>query len=153
MVRLTQAQVARVRSLMDADERITTRRLVEDAKKKSSPLHALFDWNVQKAAERYWRHRAREIVYSVQIVVTNQTTTLRAPMFVKDPDTKDGYRAVTALRIDPNSAREALIYALETAAGHLRRAYDLAEPLGMQGEIDALVEQVAGVRRSLQTAA
>ena len=74
-------------------------------------------------------------------------------MLVKDPDTKDGYRAVTALRENPNSARESLIYALETAAGHLRRAYDLAEPLGLQGEIDRLVEQVAGVQRLLRTAA
>jgi len=51
---------------------------------------------------------------------------------------------------DSESARESLVYTLETAAGHLRRAYDLAGPLGLQKEIDALLQEVAGVARIVQ---
>jgi hypothetical protein len=64
-----------------------------------------------------------------------------------------GYRSVSALKADPESARKSLVYTLDVAAGHLRRAYDLAGPLGLAVEIEGLVEQVMGVQKKLKTAA
>jgi hypothetical protein len=57
------------------------------------------------------------------------------------------------LRSDPASARQSLIYTLEVAAGHLRRAQDIAQPLGLQGEVDQLLAQVMGVQRLIKLAA
>jgi hypothetical protein len=54
---------------------------------------------------------------------------------------------------DPAQARESLVYTLETAAGHLRRAYDLAVPLGLSKEIDRLLAQIAGVARIVKVKA
>lgn len=153
-MKLTQDQIERVKALADAEGRIKPSSVVEDAKKKSSPLHSLFVWDARKAAEIHWQHVAREIIGAVEIVVTTTTATVDAPFFVRDPEAKgEGYRAVSALRGDPVNARESLIYTLEVAKGHLRRAHDLAAPLGLEADIDRLVAEVLGVQRLLKSAA
>jgi uncharacterized protein YigE (DUF2233 family) len=153
-VKLTQEQIAHLRTLEDSLGKLTPDRVVEDAKRKQSPLHALFEWDKAKAAAIQWIAQAREIIGAVQIVVTNETTTVRTPVYVRDPDASgQGYRSVMALRADPDRARESLVYTLEVAAGHLRRAYELAQPLGLAMEVDALLDQIVGVQRSIKTAA
>lgn len=151
---LTQEQIDRVRSLEDADGRITPEIVVDDAKRKDSPLHDLFVWDKSKAAMMTWLHQAREVIGAVRIVVQSSTTTLKNPIYVRDPDaTGQGYRSVMSLRKDPQKARESLVYTLEVAAGHVRRALELAEPLGLSGEVDGLLEQIVGVQRAISTAA
>jgi hypothetical protein len=154
-MRLTEAQIARVHALEDARGVVTADQVVEEAKNKRSPLHALFEWNLSKAAALQWVSRAREIIGAVEVVVVNETTTVRSPFYMRDTSLggDQGYRAVSSLRADPEQARESLIFTLTVASGHLKRAYDLAEPLGLTREIDALLEQVAGVQRAIRTAA
>ena len=153
-MKLTQKQVARIQQLTDKHGRIGPSHVIADAKRKDSPLHALFQWDLKKAWIKYARLRAREIIGSVKVIVTTEERTLRTPCYVHDPAAEgENYRAVSSLRADPVMARESLIYTLEVAAGHLKRAYDLAQPLGLAGEIDALVEQVAGVQRLVKRAA
>lgn len=153
-MKLTTEQEDRIRGLADSEGRITPDTIVEDARSKASPLHSLFEWDKSKAAMAYWIGTAREIIGSVRVVVTNKTTTVRAPMYVRDPDaTGQGYRSVVNLKSDPDKARDALVYTLEVAAGHIRRAYDIAESIGLQTEIDALLERVSGLQRSLTKAA
>jgi hypothetical protein len=147
-MKLTEAQIVRVRELETARGEITPRAIVEDAKAKTSPLHPLFEWNKTKAAEAHWLVIAREVIVSVTLVVTTSEHQIKAPHYMRDPQAQgQGYRSVVALRTEPDQAREALIYTLNVAAGHLRRAQDLAAPLGMQAEIDLLLERIAGVQR------
>lgn len=148
----TRQQLARLKALEDNHGRLTPARVVQDARSKTSPLHRLFDWDAKRASENWWLHRAREIIGAVTVVVTNETTTIRAPVYVHLPETK-GYQTVAMLRKDPAQARESVIYTLEVAAGHLRRALDLAAPLGLQEQIDALIAEVVGVQRVIQQAA
>lgn len=151
---LTTDQIEAVRSLQDEDGRITPDVVVEEARRKSSPLHGLFEWDKAKAASIYWIAQAREIIGAVRIVVTNESSTVKAPLYVRDPEASgQGYRSVMALRSNPEQARESLIYTLEVAAGHLRRALDLASPLGLSVDIDRLIEQVVGVQRNIKQAA
>lgn len=153
-MKLTQAQLAHIKSLEDRSGRITAPRVVADARKASSPLHALFNWNVKHAAERWWLHRARLVIGAVTIQATHNHSVVKAPCYVVEVGAEGGgYRSVMSLRGDTVSARESLVYTLETAAGHLRRAYDLAVPLGLTGEIDALLTQIAGVKRMAEAKA
>jgi hypothetical protein len=150
-MKLTQAQIARIKGLENRKGQLTARSLVEDARSARSPLHALFNWDLQDAAEHWWLHRARLIIGAVSIQVTHQHAVIKAPCYVVDTVVKgDGYRSVAAMKTDPASARESLIYTLEMAAGQLRRAYDLSAPLGLTREIDTLLAQVAGVVRIVQ---
>lgn len=154
-MKLTTEQEERVRSLADEEGRLTPDQVVDDARDKKSPLHGLFEWDRGKAAMAHWIHQAREIIGAVRVVETNTTITVRAPFYVRDPDAAggQGYRSVVSLRTEPERARQSLIYTLEVASGHLRRAFELAETLGLQTEIDALLEKVSGLQRTLKTAA
>lgn len=153
MIKLTQQQIAHVQALENSNRGIDAKIVVADARKKSSPIHSLFDWDKGRCAERDLERQARVVIGAVQMIVTNTVTSMKVPVYVKDPDVRSGYRAVTALAASPDSARESLIYTLEVASGHLRRALMLAEPLGMQGEIDALLDRIVGVQRLLKKAA
>jgi len=147
-MKLTQAQLAHIKGLENRKGQITARRVLEDAKQKRSPLHSLFNWDLAHAAERWWLHRARMIIGAVTIQVTHSDTVIKSPCYVVDTSVKgQGYRSVVSMKTDTSSARESLIYTLEVAAGHLRRAYDLAAPLGLSQDIDALLAQIAGVAR------
>lgn len=153
-MKLTDEQIERLKSLESDGRRLTPAAVVEDARLKSSPLHGLFEWNTRKAAEHQWMQTAREIIGAVSVQYTTQQFSIKAVGYVRDPDAKgaQGYRHIEALKRDPQSSRESLVYTLEVAAGHLRRAYDLAVVLGMEHDIDALMSQVAGVQRQIREA-
>jgi hypothetical protein len=153
-MKLNSAQIERLRSLETEHGGITPDAVVSDAKQQDSPLHSLFEWNVQKAAAKYWIETAREVIASVTLIVTTTTHTLRAPNYVRDPSaTGQGYRSVVALKSEPERAREVVIATLDVAAGHIRRAFDLAETLGVEKDIDQLLEQIVGLRRKIEVAA
>lgn len=48
--------------------------LLNEARKKSSPIHNLFDWNVNRAAEQHWRERATYYLRSLEIVKVSVKT-------------------------------------------------------------------------------
>ena len=147
-MKLTHAQLARIKTLENRKGQISARQVVADAKQPRSPLHSLFNWDLRHAAEHWWLQRARLIIGAVTIQVTHHHAVIKTPCYIVDTSTKNGgYRSLVALKADTVSARESLIYTLEVAAGHLRRAYDLAWPLGCQEQIDALLAQIAGVKR------
>lgn len=149
-MKLTQEQIAAIRGLEDPEGRITPQQVIDAARDKGSPLHGLFDWNKADAAAKWWLHQAREIIGAVKVMHTTTETVIAAPCYVMDTAaTGAGYRAVAALRAEPEAARESLAYTLSVAAGHIRRAYDLAGPLGLQAEIDALLQQITGLQRSV----
>lgn len=150
-MKLTRAQIAAIQALENDRGQLTPGQVVEAARDKRSPLHTLFDWNVNTAAEQWWLHRARVILGAVKIQVVTQEFNYKAPAYVVDTEAEgQGYRSVVSLKSDTDSARESLIYTLEVAAGHLRRAQDLAQPLGLAAEIDHLLTEIAGVRRVIQ---
>ena len=153
-MKLTQEQIAHLKSLENTEGRLTPDQVVDDAIRKASPLHDLFEWDRTKAARSWWVATAREVIASVTLVVTNHTATIKTPFYVRDPDASgQGYRSTTALRKDPVAAAEALVATLETASGHIRRALDLAGPLGLSHQVDHLLEQVVGVQRLAETKA
>jgi hypothetical protein len=153
-MRLTRAQIAAIRTLENRRGQLTPRQVVAAAKHKDSPLHALFDWDVQQSAERWWLHRARVIIGAVTVQVETQEFSYKASAYMVDMSVEgQGYRSVAALKTDEANARESLIYTLEMAAGHLRRSLDLAAPLGLSKEIDRLLREIAGVQRVITTKA
>lgn len=153
-MKLTQAQLEAIHALENKRGQIAPRQVVEAAKRKSSPLHDLFDWNVTSASGKWWLHQARLIIGAVTIQVQTTEFAYRASAYMVDTEaTGAGYRSVVSLKADPDSARESLIYTLSVASGHLRRALDLAAPLGLSKEIDELLQKIAGVSRIVESKA
>lgn len=146
--RITRAHVDRIRSLA-VDGLITPRRVLADARDPESPLHELYDWDTQRAAERHWLERTREIIRSVQVVVTTELRTYKLPQYIEAADkngAEQGYVSVDTLRQDPAMSRRALLQEFERAAAVLRRARTIACGLGYEAEIDELIERVTGLR-------
>jgi hypothetical protein len=154
-MKLTQAQLQHIKTLEDRHGRLSARRVLADARKPKSPLHSLSvwrGWNDKKLVEVQLLHCARLVIGAVTVQVTHNERVIKSCAYVVDTSAQGrsgggGYRSVQAMIEDPASARESLIYTLEVAAGHLRRAYDLAAPLGLSKEIDALLAQIAGVKK------
>lgn len=116
--------------------------VVEAARDKDSPLHGCFEWDKTKAALEHWRDVARTLIRSVRVVIQNETTTIRAPYFVRDPDaaSKDqGYVALKSIRSESEQARELLVDEFTRAAAALRRAKEIARALDMHAEIEPLL--------------
>lgn len=155
-MKLTEEQIAHVKLLENERGVLTADALVEDAKNKTSPLHTLpvwQNWNKTEAAHAWWLECAREIIRTVQIVVTTETATVSAPYYVHDPDVKgQGYRSVVALQRDPASARQALIDELTRAAGAMTRARTVAAALNLTDEIDLMIAQISGLHARLTDA-
>jgi len=55
----------------------------EAARDPESPIHEEFEWDVEKAAERHWRQRARNLMNHVAVVASyNETAGDGAPAFI-----------------------------------------------------------------------
>lgn len=65
--------------------------LVKEARKKRSPIHGLFEWDLRKIAAGAWRAKAQYYLRAIQIVVVNIDTS----EVVKQP-----VRAFVPIRID-----------------------------------------------------
>lgn len=135
--------------------RLTPSAVVDDAKKKDSPLHPFFEWDTRKAAKAHWLEQARDLISSVRVKVTTTSTMIKAPFYIRDPSAashEQGYVSVATLRTRPDDARAALIAEFTRIADLLRRARNMAAALEHSGDIEKLIEGVVGLRqRFLET--
>lgn len=130
--------------------------VVEDAKDPDSPLHELFNWDVEEAAFEHWIHTARTIIARVKINITTETIVLKAPAYVRDPTLhgrEQGYRETVSLRTDKDMAREVIAGEVQNVISALRRARNVAAALEMETEIDRLMEEFLDMRMRLKEAA
>lgn len=147
--KLTDAHVTHI-ALLFASGRATAEEVLTDAKQPTSPLHDLYDWDLQRAAEEHWLDRTREILRMPKVVVVTETLQIKVPRYLRDPAAEareQGYVSLAELRTDPVAARRALAQEFERAAGVLKRARGIAVALGLAEEIERLLEQLLGLRR------
>lgn len=140
----------RLQQLADANGGLLTPEMVvADARKKDSPLHSQFDWDTKKAAHSWWIAQARDLIRSVRVVIRTERTSVSTVCYVRDPSLpgdQQGYRATAQIRTDRDQARDVLIEEFRRAAGALRRARELAQAFDMQGEVDAVVNEIDELR-------
>jgi hypothetical protein len=141
-----------LKALEDAEGRLTPKAVVRAAANPESPLHPLFEWDDSKAADRHRLDQARTLIRSVQVEYRTTTQTVTSVAYVHDPSMgarQQGYRSVEKLREDPDDAHEALAREFRAAAGHLRRARQLAVPLTMEVEVDDLLDSLTALSSRL----
>lgn len=127
--------------------------VVEDARRKDSPLHDLFEWDTKKAALEHWREVARALIRSVRVVVVNEERTITAPYFVRDPSLPSGtqgYTTTKRLRDESDLAREAVADECSRAAAAFRRAEEVAEAVGLKQDVRALLDQTMNLGRRVR---
>src|SRR5688572_23670971 len=130
--KVTEAVIERIKSLQTAEGTITPEVVVEDAKNPDSPLHGLFDWNLETAAHKFWLDQARTLIKSVQVKITNETFTVKVPMFLRDPNQpskEQGYVSVLTLQKNPAQARDTMRAEFARVESALERARSVAGAL------------------------
>ena len=81
----------RLTSIYEKEKLITPELVLEDAKKKNSPLHSCFEWDDTEAANKYRLSQARDLIRSVIVV--------------KQLDNKEiVVRDFVSIRVDHNNA-------------------------------------------------
>jgi hypothetical protein len=138
----------RLIQLHEAHGSLTPDLVVEDAKRPDSPLHACFEWDIDKAATAHWLETARTLIRSVRVEVVNQQTTLTAPYFVRDPRAPardQGYIAIGQIKDDRELAREVVIEECARAQAAFRRAKEVAQAVGEQSAVERLLTQTQKV--------
>jgi len=139
--------------MLATGEPLEAESVVEDARDPESPLHALFIWDDAKAAHEFRLVRAREIIRTV-------TVTLRAPagatqqivpVYVRDPETKSGYRELANVQTDKEQRRAVLAHEMRMFVGVTYRILRIAEALGEWKAIRA--EMMAHVKAPMATEA
>ena len=129
--------------------RLTPEVVVEFAKKKGSPLHDFFEWDIKKASYANWLAQARQLITSVMVVTTVEKTTVKSVYYVRDPrcEAKEqGYVSTDTLRTDVDMAREVLIAEFSRAGAALERARTMAKVLSMDGEVENLISGIDRLR-------
>lgn len=140
----------RLQALYDQHGKLTPDLVVEDAKNPDSILHGQFNWDVDHAAHEHWKEVARDLIRSVRLIVTTETTSVSCVAYVRDPNSpadEQGYLQVNRVRTDADVAREVLVEEFSRAASALARARELAAVFGMQNDVEELIEGVHSARR------
>jgi hypothetical protein len=148
-IKVTPDVQARLQQLEATHGRLTPAVVVDDARLEDSPLHAYFDWDVDRSAMRYWLHRARVLIHSVRVEVTTERITVKAPYYVRDASLsakEQGYVSVASLQKDPVSARASLREEFARVESALARARSIAAALGLERDLDDLIDHVMRVK-------
>lgn len=133
---------AHLEKLRTKNKGVLTREIVvEDAKKKLSPLHRYFEWDVKKAAEQHWLHTAGQLIASVQVEVVYEEKVVKVPVYLNDP-VAPGYSPVVDIQNDEEKAHAVMMRDFEAIAAKLHRARVMAELLGLSDELEDLIKRL-----------
>jgi len=143
----------RIQALYEEHGEITPDIVIADAKKKSSPLHAYFEWDLKKAARQAWVYTARKLINSVEVVVHTERVSITVPRYVRNPERtgrEQGYRETASFKTEKDLAREVLVSEFERARLALVRARKVAIVLNMEDTLDHLVRQIDVIHEEVQ---
>jgi hypothetical protein len=137
-----------IRTLADKSGYIEPARLVEAARRPDNILHDEFEWDVQKAAEEQWIDQARRLIRMVRIEVTVEHREVRAVGYVVDPDRppkSHRYVDISIAARNRDQAHQIILDEMSRITAAIRRAQAIAAVLGLEGELDRLLDNVRDV--------
>lgn len=135
--------------------RLTPDQVVADARKPTSPLHDEFEWDDSKAAQKYRLEQARGLIASVEVQIQTTSRIVTSVAYVRDPrlsGREQGYVSTVTLRDEKDVARDALRNEAARAHAYLERVRSLAVALGLEGEVEEIMERFETFRERLQAA-
>jgi hypothetical protein len=134
---------------------ITPEIIVDDAKRKESPLYECFEHDADRGLYQYQLIQARQLIRTVRVEIRTIHQTVRPHYFVRDPEMpsdQQGYVAIPVLQNDETRARSAVVAELKRVTQALSRARDIASALELEDEIDAFLDQANGLIQRVQAA-
>lgn len=129
------------------DGRLTPEAVVERAKDRRSELHSMFEWDDQRAAERFRLSQARTIIHSIRVVKSDSGGTRVQRLYVHAKQStvaQRGYLTIRQVNQDDDLARQVRERAVVDLRGWLNRYRELTDRIPseafeqVQGAIEAL---------------
>lgn len=128
-----------------AQQKLTARMVLDDARPVTSPLHEAFEWTDSTAAEEYRLSQARQMISSLRIVVQRLPPTAPQRLYVNvalstEPGKKREryYLPVPMVMAQPNLRSQVLARARAELANFRTKYADFPELASVHAAIDAL---------------
>ncbi len=140
------------RLIRENDGRLAPALVVEAARARDHPLHAIFDWDDSSAAAAWRIQQAQAIVASIVMVDDGRpedSEPIRAFVSLYDDDGERGYESTIAVMSDGEKRARLLNQALAELESWERRYNDFVELAGIYHAI----EQAKPIRKGKRAAA
>jgi hypothetical protein len=138
--------IRELRQIEASDGLITPRAVVQRAKTTKSPLHKFFEWDNDKAADKYREHQARALICSVYVrnAETEDAPNVRAFVNIKAEEegsetSLQGYVGMQTALANPSMQQHILDYARNQLVMWRLKFGHLQAFLGVTNEIDKVV--------------
>ena len=135
--------VARFKAIRESNGGVLTAETVlEDARKKSSPLHRFFEWDDSVAAEFWRREQARQLIRQHYVVVSyggQDTAPTRATVVVEMPSGDRAYTQTVVSLVDEDFSDQVLERAKQELRAWRSRYERFKEMSEMVKEVDRLL--------------
>lgn len=138
-----------VRSLADENGNIEPERVVESARDPGSPIHGDFTWDNKEAGQAYRLDEAKRLIRFVKVEFLVEDRTISSVLYVPDPNRAPKSRRyidVTVAARRDDSAQKILMAELDRISAAIRRAYEIAEVLGLTDQLDHLLAETMKIR-------
>ncbi len=124
--------------------------VVREARKKTSPLHSCFEWDNDKAAEKYRKYEARNLTRSVLVVTQQVATPVRAfhnvPITFKTSDDKaQGYVSLDVAINNEQYRNHLLQQAFRDLNAWKKKYSELKELHSIFSQADRLIEKYSAI--------
>lgn len=160
---LSKEAIARLDALSEAGGgRLDHDDVLAEAKKKSSPLHSYYNWDVHEAAREHWLAQTRVLLrryYTFKVEYVTHTTVApygkgvtvetELPKFVNDPSKRGGMVSIDQLKSEPENANAFMAREVSCCLGLLRRAKGYGAELGIKIDVDRCIAQLTKLHDAL----
>lgn len=116
---------------------IEPRVVVEESRPEAAPLHPVFEWNDDKAAENYRTWQARSLIKSVRVIEMRDGADVPVPVYVHVP-------TATAAKADDDGA-------VQTPAGYQPVSVVVQRPDMYVSALGELQRKIGGAREALDS--
>jgi|CXWL01.1.fsa_nt_gi hypothetical protein len=139
---------AEFKKILTQHGRITPSAVVNWARPASNPLHEYFEWNKNKAHERYLLDQAQRLIQEVSIIVMNvKKKPVRVRAWVSTVDRHGRHYSPIIPVLSKKETRDQLLAEALQALEHLRKKYEILS------ELAEVFESAQRVSKKLKKAA
>ena len=118
---------------------LTPKALVDESRDEKAPLHGMFEWDDELAAEKYREHQAGQIIRSIEVVAKSDSKPVRAFVSLRVGGSDRAYMSTEVALSRPDSRESVLKEALFELRA-FERKYSRFEELA---DVIAAIRQVA----------
>ena len=133
-------------ALRDEQGLLRPEAVVEAASHHESVLHGHFEWDDSKAAFSFRIAQARTLIRSERIPIRIGAITVSAPAWVPASATRGAYQRLDEIESGSAHAHAVIMDELQRVAGILGRARRIAAVIGLEQELDELLQAATEVR-------